>query len=254
MMVSRDRARGEAALSELSAHAVGAPPELMLADLSSQADIRRLAAQVHARYDRLDVLVNNAGNTFMTRQVSVDGVEMSLAVNHLAAFLLTALLLPLLHAAPAARIVTVGTRLETAMQLDDLQWEKRPYNGLAAYAQSKLGNLHFTFALAERLAGKAISAHCVHPGVFRSNLGRRSGPSPLWIRLITALSAPFLTRPETAARRVSYIATAPELNGKPGGYWGDRVPLPAPPQTRDPNIREQVWRISQDLTGRPFAE
>lgn len=248
-VVARDRGRGETALSELRATAPHATFDLLLADLSAQADIRRLVDDVQQRYDRLDLLVNNAGNSFMTRQTSVDGIEMSLAVNHLAAFLLTGLLLPLLQRAPAARIVNVGTRLDTAMRLDDLQWAHRPYRGLMAYAQSKLGTLHFTFGLAERLVGSSVTVNAVHPGVFRSNLGRRAGPVPAWIDWITTLSRPFLASPERAAERVLYVATAPELRAVSGRYFGDRVELPAPPQTLDPSARTQLWHISEQLTG-----
>jgi retinol dehydrogenase 13 len=192
--------------------------------------------------------VNNVGNTFMTRQMSPDQIEMSLAVNHLASFLLTHLLLDLLKASQPARIVNVGTRLDTAMNLEDLQWTTRKYSGLQAYAQSKLGNLHFTFELATHLKDTKVSVNCVHPGVFQSNLGKSGGPEPLFLRLMTSLAYPFLTPAAKAAERVIYVATSAQLEGVSGKYFGDRVELSAPPQTQDLEVRRRIWQISSQLT------
>jgi NAD(P)-dependent dehydrogenase (short-subunit alcohol dehydrogenase family) len=257
VMVARNRERGEAARQEIVALSAQtgqtgserqSQVDLLLADVSSQADIRRVAGEFQAKYDALHVLINNVGNTFMTRQVSADGIEMSLAVNHLAPFLLTNLLLVTLKRSAPARIVNVGTRLNTAMNFNDLQFHRRPYRGLMAYGQSKLGNLHFTFELALRLAGTGVAVNCVHPGVFRSNLGRNAGPTPRWIDLLTTMSSPFLAPAEKAAERVMYVATAPELEGVTGKYFGDRQELPAPAQTQDPAARQRLWEISAALT------
>jgi NAD(P)-dependent dehydrogenase (short-subunit alcohol dehydrogenase family) len=248
VMVARSRERGEAAQRELIAATGIEQIDLLIADLASQIAIRQLAQAYNQRYQRLDLLVNNVGNAFNTRQISPDGIEMSLAVNHLAAFLLTHMLLDVMKASAPARIVNVGTRLNTAMQFDDLQWERRPYRALQAYAQSKLGNLHFTFALAERLAGSGVTVNCVHPGVFRSNLGRSGGRAPLWMEIITRLSTPFLTSAVRAAARVLHVATAPALEGVSGKYFGQAVELEPPPQTLDPAARAQLWTISAHLT------
>ncbi|MCU0514950.1 MAG: SDR family NAD(P)-dependent oxidoreductase [Anaerolineae bacterium] len=249
VMVARSQARGEAARRDICAASGSQRVHLLLADLASQQAIRALVQDYTRQYDRLHVLVNNVGNSFMTRQTSPDGIEMSLAVNHLAAFLLTNLLLPTLHASAPARIVNVGTRVNAALDFDDLQVERTPYRGLQVYSRTKLGALHFTFALAQRLAGSSVTVNCVHPGVFRSNLGRNSGDSPLWMELLTRLSRPFLTSPERAAERVLYLATAPELAGISGKYYGDRVELPSPPQTLDAAARQRLWDISAALTG-----
>lgn len=249
VMVSRNRERGEAARQEIAALNPNTPVDLLLADLASQDSIRQMAEAFKAQYGHLHLLVNNAGNSYMTRQTSPDGIEMTLAVNHLASFLLTHLLLDTLKASAPARIVNVGSRVNTAMNFDDLQFETRPYQGFAAYAQSKVGNLHFTFALAERLQGTGVTANCVHPGVFRSNLGQRSGPSPWWLDFLTGLSKPFLTPAEKAAERVLYLATAPEMEGITGKYYGNRVELPAPAQTLDPAARQRLWELSESLTG-----
>ncbi|NWF69550.1 MAG: SDR family NAD(P)-dependent oxidoreductase [Chloroflexi bacterium] len=249
VMVARSRERGEAAQREIQAASGSSAVELLLADLASQQAIRHLALAYKQQYRHLHLLINNVGNSFFTRQVSPDGIEMSLAVNHLAAFLLTHLLLDTLRNSAPARIVNVGTRLNTAMDLDDLQWERRHYQGLAAYAQSKVGNLHFTFELAQRLSGSAVTVNCVHPGVFRSNLGKNAGPTPLWMQIAETLGRPFLAPAEKAAERVLYVATAPELDGVTGKYFGNRVEIAPPPQTLDAAARARVWVSSERLTG-----
>jgi NAD(P)-dependent dehydrogenase (short-subunit alcohol dehydrogenase family) len=249
VMVSRSRERGEAARQEIAA-ASGGTVDLLIADLASQADIRALAGQVTSEYARLPLLINNAGTSILERRLSPDGIEMSLAVNHLASFLLTHLLLDHLIASAPARIVNVGTRLDTTMKFDDLQWEKRPYNGLAAYSESKLGVLHFTFELARRLAGTGVTVNAVHPGVFQSNLGKtdNNNAEPLWLRVITGIGRPFLASAESAAERILYVATAPEIDGVTGRYYGRQVELPAPAQTLDPAANRQLWEISARLT------
>lgn len=183
--------------------------DLLVAHLLAQRSIWALASNFAARYDRLQLLIRSAGNSFMTRPVSEDGIELSLAVNHLASFLLTNLLLDRLldrlKTSAPARIVNVGTRLNTALDFDDLQFERRKYQGLSAYAQSKLGNLHFMFELAERMRERGVTnvtVNCVHPGVFRSNLGSSGGPNPLWMVIVTAMGRPFLNSAEKAAERV----------------------------------------------------
>ncbi len=251
VMVARSRERGAAAQQEIAAAANGGSVELLLADLASQQSIRALAAAFRAKYDRLHLLINNAGTTFMQRTLTPDGVEASLAVNHLASFLLTNLLLDVLKASAPARIVNVGTRVNTRMDFDDLQFEQRPYNGLSAYAQTKLGNLMLTFELARRLVGTGVSVNCVHPGVFRSNLGGNNPGQrdPLWLKLVTTMGKPFLASAESAAERVLYLATAPEVEGISGRYYGNKVELPAPAQTLDPAACARLWAISEQLTG-----
>lgn len=256
LLLARDRARGEAAQTELIEATGNRNVELLLADLASQADIRRLAAEVHARTDRLHYLVNNAGTAFRERGLTVDGIERTLAVNHLAPFLLTNLLLDLLQAAAPARVVNVGTRIDTAMDFDDLNWERRPYRMMPAYGQSKLGNIHFTRELARRLDGSGVTVNCVFPGVFRSNLGGTDGAQGLFWKSVALLLGWALTPPEKAAQRVLYLLTSPEMAGVSGEYFGDRKPIAVPAQASDPDANLRLWRISaamMDLGAGPFA-
>lgn len=247
-VVARDHGRGEAALADIQAATGNADLHLFIADLADQSSIRTLAAAVLARFDQLHLLVNNAGTAYPTRRLSPDGIECALAVNHLAPFLLTNLLLERLTSSAPARIVNVGTRVNTALDFTDLNWERRPYRLMQGYAQSKLGNLHFTFELARRLQGSGVTVNCVFPGVFRSNLGGTDGAQgPFW-KLLAALGGWAIPTSETAARRVLYLANAPELEDVSGQYFANRKPIKAPAQARDQEANRQLWQISERLT------
>lgn len=248
LMVCRDATRGEDARHAIMAATGNPQVQLFVADLASQAAIRGLAARVRERFDRLHLLINNAGTAFPARRLSPDGIEMALAVNHLAPFLLTNLLLEPLRAAAPARIVNVGTRINTAMDFQDLNWERRPYRLMQAYGQSKLGNLHFTFELARRLAGSGVTVNCCFPGVFRSNLGGTDGAQGWFWRTVALLLGWALPTPEQAARGVLYLATDPAMAGVTGGYYSHRKPIPAPVQTQDLAANQRLWAISADLT------
>jgi NAD(P)-dependent dehydrogenase (short-subunit alcohol dehydrogenase family) len=250
-LVARDRARGEQALQDIQAATGSDDLHLFVADLADQSAIRALARAVRERFDRLHVLVNNAGTAFPERRLSAQGIERALAVNHLAPFLLTNLLLDLLEASAPARIVNVGTRMDTAMDFDDLNWERRPYRMMQAYGQSKLGNLHFTFELARRLEGSGVTVNCVFPGVFKSNLGGTDGAQGLFWKLVALLLGWAIPSSETAARRVLYVATAPELANISGQYFGDRKPIPAPAQALDEQANRRLWQLSETLTAPP---
>ncbi|BCU06925.1 SDR family NAD(P)-dependent oxidoreductase [Allochromatium tepidum] len=248
-LVARDCARGEAALAEIRS-ATGNPHlQLFVADLASQAEVRALAESVLEHFDALHLLVNNAGTAFRERRPSPDGIERALAVNHLAPFLLTQLLLERMTASAPAQIINVGTRMNTAMDLDDWNWERRPYRMMAAYGQSKLGNLHFTFELARRLAGTGVRVNCVFPGVFRSNLGGTDGAQGLFWRLVDRLIGWALPTPERAARGVLRLAVDDSLAQVAGAYLWNGRPIQAPPQARDPEMNRRVWALSLAATG-----
>jgi NAD(P)-dependent dehydrogenase (short-subunit alcohol dehydrogenase family) len=247
-LVVRDRARGETALEEIRATTGNSDLHLFVADLADQSSIRAMAEAVHQRFEQLHLLINNAGTAFAARRLSPDGIESALAVNHLGPFLLTNLLLDLLKASAPARIINVGTRIDTAMDFADLNWERRPYRMMQGYGQSKLGNLHFTFELARRLQGSGVTVNCVFPGVFRSNLGGTDGAQGVVLKLFARLLGWAIPSAERAARRVLYVANAPELANTSGQYFGNRKTLPAPAQALDPDANRRLWQISESMT------
>ncbi|NCA70162.1 MAG: SDR family NAD(P)-dependent oxidoreductase [Sphingobacteriia bacterium] len=249
LMVARDPHRGEAARTEIIAASGNPAVDLLCCDLSSQSQIRALAAGVRGRVDALHLLVNNAGTAFPRWGLTPDGVERTLAVNHLAPFLLTNLLLDLLVAGAPARIINVGTRMNTAMDLEDLNWQRRPYRMMQAYGQSKLGNLHFTRELARRIAGSGVTVNAVFPGVFRSNLGGTDGAQGLFWTSVDRLLGWALKTPEQAAERVIHLLTSAEVAGISGQYFGDRVPIKAPAQADDAAANERVWQLSAAMVG-----
>lgn len=249
VMVCRDRQRGESAQNEIKTAANSQTVDLLLADLSSQHSIRQLASDFKSKYEHLHVLVNNAGGVFMSRAESADGIEYSFAFNHLAPFLLTHLLLDVLKASAPSRIVNVTTRLRdnVAVNFDDPQFTKRRYNGFQAYSETKLGNILFTYELSRRLQGTGVTVNCVHPGIFKSNFGREGMPP--FMRVLNSLFRPFMAEAEQAAQRVLYVATAPELEGVTGKYFGDKAELRSPAQSYDQAAQQRLWRLSEELTG-----
>ncbi|MBK1644115.1 short-chain dehydrogenase [Thiocapsa imhoffii] len=239
-------ARARDAISEITGHR---DLTLFVCDLGDQSAVRRVSAEILAQFDRLDCLINNAGTAYATRHLSPDGIERSLAVNHLGPFLLTHLLLDLIKSSAPARIINVGTRINTAMDFTDLDWTRRRYHMMQAYGQSKLGNLHFTFELARRLAGTGVTVNCVFPGIFRSNLGGTDGAQGAFWKTVDRLVGWAIPTPEQAAERVLNAARSPALEGVTGCYLGDRKPIKAPAQALDPDANRQLWQISENLVG-----
>src|SRR5215831_653590 len=219
VMVVRDESRSARARTEIAAVATGQPPVLLLADLSIQDQIRHVADEITDRYDRIDILINNAGNAFNTRQESADGFELTWATNHLAPFLLTDLLLPLLAAAPAGRIVNLTTEVYShKLDLDNLQGEHK-YSWMGAYRASKLGTVLFTTELARRIKGTGVTAVSISPGPTKTNFGG-GGPAGFLGVVTTVLKhTPLLKRPEQASESIVWAATAPELQAAPGAVY-----------------------------------
>lgn len=245
LIVARDPGRGEEAAREIR-EATGAPAEVLVADLSSRDQVRSLAGEVRDRAGRLDLLVNNAGAIFAERRLSADGVEMTLALNHLAYFQLTLELLPLLRVAPEGRIVNVSSVAHERGSIDfeDLQGERR-YGMWKAYAQSKLANVLFTRELARRLSGTGITANALHPGAIASGFGRNH---PGFFGKLVAVGAPFLASPEKGARTTLHVATAPGLRGVTGRYFSsckERAPSRA---ALDDDSALRLWQISEAMT------
>jgi retinol dehydrogenase 14 len=222
------------------------------ADLASFSSIRAAAGEVAARFEAVHVLVNNAGVNLARRQVSADGVELTLAVNHLAPFLLTHELLPLLRRGAAdggARVVTVTSEFERfgRVAFGNLQGERR-YVGLLAYTQSKLANVLFTYELAARLAGTGVTANCVYPGLVATDLMRdRLLFRAPWLR---ALWGRVLLSPEAGAKASVYAASAPEVRGATGRCFDRRGrEVRTSRRSYEAAARERLWRVSEELTG-----
>jgi NAD(P)-dependent dehydrogenase (short-subunit alcohol dehydrogenase family) len=245
-LICRDRKRGEKARGEIVKRTGNDAIDLFVGDFSSQADVRRIAAEIRERYDRVDVLVNNAGGVFGRRKLTEDGIEWTLAVNHLAAFLLTNLILDLLQRSPDGRIINVSSTAHHlgSLDFDDLQLE-RFYFDFVAYCQSKLANVSFTTALARRLHGTTVTVNSVHPGIVRSKFGFSGS---LWIQLSYLFGRLFLRSSDGGADTILYLAASPEVAGVSGKYFADRRPATASAAGTDPEIAERLWEESAKLT------
>jgi NAD(P)-dependent dehydrogenase (short-subunit alcohol dehydrogenase family) len=247
LCVGRDAGRGAETLAEIRAAAGDRRAEFLQADLSSIAAGKALGAIIRDRRPRLDLLVNNAGTLFDRRQESVDGLEMTFALNHLGYFVLTDMLLPALAAAPSARIVNVasGAHRRASLDFTDLQMRQR-YSGWQAYARSKLANILFTRELARRLAGGTVTANCLHPGFVASRFG--SGNGPLW-RAAFRTAQIFAISPAESAKAVLHLALAPELAGTSGAYFDRDRPGQSSPAAEDLGAARELWAVSAELTG-----
>jgi NAD(P)-dependent dehydrogenase (short-subunit alcohol dehydrogenase family) len=242
-IVCRTREKGDAALREIREITGSASLELLVADLSSQADIRRLAGEFQARHDHLDVLVNNAGVFVRTRSVTVDGIETTFAVNHLGYFLLTNLLLDSIKRNAPSRIVNVSSRAHTSatINFEDLQGE-RDYGGWKAYCQSKLANILFTNELARRVESSGVTANCLHPGVIATGL-LRNLPKILQLPLQLLLSTP-----EKGAETSVYLSTSPEVEGVTGKYFVKKKAVASSAESQNPAIARRLWEVSEQMT------
>jgi len=246
-LVGRDARRGEAAVAAIRAAAGDGAVDFIAADLSEQEQIRGFVRTFCDRRPRLDLLVNNAGGLFGSRQTTADGIERTFALNHLGYFLTTLLLLPWLQAAGSARIVVVASEAHRSARLDfdDLQGEHR-YNRWAAYRRSKLANLLFTYELARRLTGRGITANALHPGFVATDIGTRHRfvPKLLWrIGTLAAIS------PEEGARTSLHLACAPEVADVSGGYFIKCARVRSSAASCERQAAERLWDISLNLTG-----
>jgi NAD(P)-dependent dehydrogenase (short-subunit alcohol dehydrogenase family) len=244
VMTGRDRDRTEAARGFVAARVSGAQIETALADFASLAAIRRLAAEILARHGRLDLLVNNAGLFSPKFQRSEDGYEMTFAVNHLAPFLLTNLLLDRLKASAPARIVTVASRAHRGNRIDLATIAgPRDWSMTKAYGRSKLCNILFTRELAKRLAGSGVIAACLHPGVVATGLGQRGGIAELGWRL----AKPFMISAEKGAETSLFLATAPDPTPFNGGYVAGKALTRPDPAALDDGMARRLWEESAGL-------
>ena len=247
-IVGRDAARGEAAAADIRSASNNPSVDVFIADLSSQAEVRRLAAEVLDAYPRLDVLVNNVGGFWAHRRVTADGLEHTFAVNHLAAFLLTNLLLERLVASAPARVVTVSSGAQSMgrIDFDDLQGERK-YSGQRAYNQSKLANVMFTYELARRLEGTGVTATVLHPGVTSTGFGAED--QAWYFTTGSGLARRFMKSPAQGAETPIHLASSPEVEGVTGRYFANRKPREANKLADDTDAAARLWRVSAELVG-----
>jgi NAD(P)-dependent dehydrogenase (short-subunit alcohol dehydrogenase family) len=245
-VVGRDRARTDAAAAQV--REAGGTADVFVADLAELGQVRRLAQEVLTAYPQLDVLVNNAGGLWSSRHVTSDGYEHTFALNHLAPFLLTALLRDRLVTGAPTRVVTVSSTAHVGARVDfdNLQGEQR-YRGQRAYGQSKLCNVLFTYELARRLAGTGVTATTLHPGVVRTGFGGEE-PGLSW-GLGLRLARPFMKSPEQGATTSVYLASSPEVEGVTGAYFVDCRPRRSSPASYDEAVAARLWEVSEQLTG-----
>jgi NAD(P)-dependent dehydrogenase (short-subunit alcohol dehydrogenase family) len=252
--VGRDAQKSAAVAAHIRAETGNDRVEYLLADLSSQAAVRRLAETFKGQYARLDVLINNAGAFYGRRQESVDGVELTFALNHLSYFLLTTLLLDVLKASAPARIVNVSSEAHagTSMNFDDLEGKTR-FSGWRAYAQSKLANVLLTYELARRLEGSGVTANALHPGFVATNFALNNFTFP-GARLAIGFYRLFLKLasipPEEGAQTSLYLATSPEVEGVTGKYFVKCRAAPSSPASHDPTAARRLWEISEQMVRR----
>ena len=250
-LLCRNPQRADETRSEIASRTGRTDVEILLADLSAQTEIRRVAAEFLATGQPLHVLLNNAGVVLTQRRETVDGIETTFAVNHLAAFLLTNLLLERLIASSPARIVNVSSeahRLGGGLDFNDLGAVGR-YSGMAVYGRSKLANLYFTRELARRLAGTGVTVNAVHPGAVRTELGQNND-API-LKLLTGLVRPFFRSPEKGAETSIWLCSSPELAGVSGQYFSDRKERTPHRLANDEAAARRLWDASAKLVGLP---
>lgn len=249
IMVCRNATKGLAVLEEIKQKSGSKSIDLILADLSSQREIRLLAQTIQARYTQLDVLINNAGLVLSKKTFSEDGIEMTLALNHLAPFLLTNLLLDLLKKSAPARIINISSDIHKwgKIHLDDLQFEKRKYQFMKAYAQSKLLLTVTSFELARQLANSGVTLNCVHPGAVKTNLGSDSTHHIL-LKVIDKMIKFFFITPQKAAEMPFYLATSSQIENVTGQYYANGKPKLASSISYDTQLAKKIWEISEKLT------
>lgn len=222
--------------------------EYLVADLASQAQVRQLVETFNAKYTNLDVLVNNAGAYFSTRQESADGIEMTFALNHLNYFLLTNLLLDNLKASAPARVINVSSNAHWSSQINFADIEgRRRYSSWTAYGQSKVANVLFTYELARRLDGNGMTANALHPGFVASGFGHNNRDLIGWGTRVAQKIAG--RTPEEGAQTITYLVSSPEVEGVSGKYFVDKKAVPSSPASYDEGSARRLWELSEAMSG-----
>ncbi len=256
VLVCRNPEKGRAAVADIQRGLPGAQLDLLIADMSSLASVRSLAAQILEKHPRVDVLINNAGTAIVKRTLSVDGIEMTIAGNHLGAFILTLLLLDRLKASAPSRIINVSSEAQRRAVLDmnDIQYERRKYSGIAAYGQSKVLMNACTFELARRLAGTGVTANCLHPGVVATNIWHSGqADQPLLMKILVRIFKPFMMDSKRGAEVTLYLATSPDAVKVTGEYFVKSKLAECNPIERDPKVVAEIWQWSEKMTGAHLA-
>jgi NAD(P)-dependent dehydrogenase (short-subunit alcohol dehydrogenase family) len=245
LIVGRDAQKTSRVVQEIRAASSNKNVGSMLADLSSQQEVRRLADEFRSKYSHLHVLINNAGGFFMQRQLSVEDIEMTFALNHLASFLLTDLLLDTIKASAPARIINVSSGAHTSgkIEFDNLQGE-RGYTP-RAYDNSKLANILFTMELARRLEGTGVTVNALHPGFTATGFSKNNGKV---MATLVSIFAPLVARsPAKGAETSIYLASSPSVAGITGKYFFDSQVIPAAPQATDMVVARKLWEVSAEM-------
>jgi NAD(P)-dependent dehydrogenase (short-subunit alcohol dehydrogenase family) len=254
VMVCRNADRGKSALGEIRAASASSQVDLLIADMSSQASVRALAKEIHEKYARLDLLINNAGGGAGAGQLSADGIELTLATNHLGAALLTFLVLDLLKAGAPSRIINISSEAHGStknLEISRVQAvEPGIMGGLAMYGRSKLLMNAFTFALAQRLEGTGVTCNCLHPGVVDTNIFKGSRGA---FKVVVALMKPFMLDSKRGAAVSLWAATSPDLVNVSGKYFVKSKEKESSALSRDPKVMAEVWEWTETMIGERLA-
>ncbi len=248
LLVGRNKEKAEKVVADIRQKTGNADVDFLIADLSSQNEIRILAHEIQQRFSSIDVLINNAGALFMIRQLSVDGIEMTFALNHLSYYLLTRLLMDQILAAPRARVINVSSVAHQGVSLDfdDLQLDQ-DYDGWQAYKRSKLCNLYFTYALARRLRETSVTVNALHPGFVRTRFGNNNeGMAKMMLSVAKNIVA---ISPEKGARTSVFLAAAPQVEGVTGEYFVKSRSTKSSRVSRHADATERLWAVSATMTG-----
>ncbi len=251
IIASKNEQNGRVARDKIIGETGNEQVEFIQVDLSSQASIRKFANHFESKYPLLDVLVNNAGVYYSKLTFTEDDIEMQFAINHLAPFMLSLLLLKTLKNADRARIVNVTSRFhfQGRLHFDDLFLKKR-YNGLVAYCQSKLAMVHFTYKLADLLSGSGITVNCLHPGTARTNIGNTNATG--LYPLVCNIAKPLLTTAGRASRTSVFLASSEKVDGTTGKYFQSRKAVRSSRRSYIKQDTERLWKITEDMTGIRF--
>jgi len=247
IMIARDPKLGQEALNQVKEKSSNKEVELLLCDFSSLANVRKLAEEIIKKCSKLDVLVNNAGKTFGTRGLTADGFEWTFGVNHLASFLLTNLLLPLLKKSAPSRIVNTASVAHTFghINFEDIMAEKK-YSEMTAYSQSKLANVLFSSALSKKLAGTNVTSNSLHPGVVGTRFAVAGGTFSkifyTWFKFL-------MKTPAEGAKTTIYLASSPEVEGVTGKYFSNCKAVTPSKEAQDDSVAKRLWELSEKLTG-----